>query len=436
MTFLNMKLELPRGMRDIEPNELVGIKFIKDKFDETAKLFNFVAIEPSPIEMLATLEAKAGPSISNDIYSFIDKGDRKIALRFDLTVGMTRFISLRRDLKMPTKVASFAGVWRYDEPQAARYRYFHQWDIELYGSFSVESDAEVIEFVSRFLDKLGLSAVIEINDLRLIEEYIQKVLGIFDKPKIREMLRALDKISKKSSEDVIDEYSERLDPEALRQLISDTRTKGSLEEVKGRLEKASKLCWRNLEELMDSLRLRKVKDTRINLGIVRGLDYYSGIVFEAFDPGAEVGAIVGGGRYDLLMNAFGRDDLGAAGAAGGIERILLALKKKGVLQSHKSPLIYVVYSSPNVKRYAIELISDLRKFGISIDYDMQGRPMRRQVQDAYSKESILIIMITEEFAETGLVTIKDVRDHSEKKLRVDKLGELLNNQLVAPKHIG
>ena len=431
-----MKLELPRGMRDIEPNELVGIKFIKDKFDETAKLFNFIAIEPSPIEMLATLEAKAGPGISNDIYSFTDKGDRKIALRFDLTVGMTRFISLRRDLKMPMKLASFAGVWRYDEPQAARYRYFHQWDIELYGSFSVESDAEIIEFVSSFLDKLGLNAVIEINDLRLIEEYLQKVLGIYDKPKIREMLRALDKISKKSSEEVINEYSGRLNSEALRQLISDTRAKGSIDDVKGRFEKASKLCWRNLEELMDSLRSRKVKDTRINLGIVRGLDYYSGIVFEAFDSGADVGAIVGGGRYDLLMSAFGRDDLGAAGAAGGIERILLALHKKGILQSHESPLVYITYSSPNVMRYAIELISDLRKSGINVDYDLQGRPMRRQVQDAYSKKSMLIIMITEGDAETGLVTLKDVRDHSEKKVRTDKLGELLNERILTPRHIG
>src|SRR5215469_2168571 len=136
-----MKLELPRGMRDIESNELLGVKYIKEKFDETARLFNFVAIEPSPSEMLATLEAKAGPGISNDIYSFTDKGERKIALRFDLTVGLTRFITLRRDLKMPMKIASFAGVWRYDEPQAARYRYFHQWDIELFGSFDIESDA-------------------------------------------------------------------------------------------------------------------------------------------------------------------------------------------------------------------------------------------------------------------------------------------------------
>ncbi len=427
-----MKLELPRGMRDLESNELIGIKYIKDKFDETTKLFNFVPIEPSPIEMLATLEAKAGPSISNDIYSFTDKGERNIALRFDLTVGLTRFITLRRDLKMPMKVSSLAGVWRYDEPQAARYRYFHQWDIELYGSFSVESDAEVVEFVSRFLHKLGLNAVIEINDLRLLDEYIQRILGIPDKSKIREMLRALDKISKKSSEEVIEEYSERVDSKALSKLIFDTRFKGSLADVKRNLEKAAKLNWSNLEELMDSLRSRKVKDTKVNLGIVRGLDYYSGIVFEAFDPGADVGAIVGGGRYDSLMNAFGREDLGATGAAGGVERILVALQKKGVLQSFKPQLVYVAYSSPNVKQYAIELVSVLRESGIRTDYDLQGRPIRRQLQDAYSKESMLIVTVLEQDVGSGVVTIKDTRNRSEMKLNVDELGDKLTRLILAP----
>jgi histidyl-tRNA synthetase len=124
-----MKLELPRGMRDLESDELHAIDYIKEKFFETTRLFNFKNIEPSPVEMLATLEAKAGPAISNDIYSFTDKGGRNIALRFDLTIGLTRFVASRRDLKMPAKIAAFAGVWRYDEPQAARYRYFHQWDI-------------------------------------------------------------------------------------------------------------------------------------------------------------------------------------------------------------------------------------------------------------------------------------------------------------------
>ncbi|MRN40361.1 MAG: histidine--tRNA ligase [Nitrosopumilales archaeon] len=418
-----MKLELPRGMRDLESDELLGINYIKEKFFETTRLFNFKSIEPSPVEMLATLEAKAGPTISNDIYSFTDKGGRNIALRFDLTIGLTRFIASRRDLKMPVKIAAFAGVWRYDEPQAARYRYFHQWDIEIYGSFSVESDAEVIEFVSTFLKKLGLKVIIEINDLQLIEQYVQRVLGVYDQKIIREMLRALDKVPKKGIEEVFKEYSSRIDSTLLRSLLDLSRIKGRLEEVRSNLETKGLVSWQKLEELMDSLKSRKVNDTRINLGVVRGLDYYSGIVFEALDPLVDVGALVGGGRYDILTDAFGRKDVGASGAAGGVERIVLAMQKSGLLEPPKTPIVYVAHTSLSVRKHVLEIVSDLRKSGIYTDYDIQGRSIRRQLEDAYAKNSLLIVLVVQGEIENGLVTLKDMKDRTETKLDVNHLQE-------------
>ena len=418
-----MKLELPRGMRDLESDELLGINYIKEKFFETTRLFNFKSIEPSPVEMLATLEAKAGPTISNDIYSFTDKGGRNIALRFDLTIGLTRFIASRRDLKMPVKIAAFAGVWRYDEPQAARYRYFHQWDIEIYGSFSVESDAEVIEFVSTFLKKLGLKVIIEINDLQLIEQYVQRVLGVYDQKIIREMLRALDKVPKKGIEEVFKEYSSRIDSTLLRSLLDLSRIKGRLEEVRSNLETKGLVSWQKLEELMDSLKSRKVNDPRINLGVVRGLDYYSGIVFEALDPLVDVGALVGGGRYDILTDAFGRKDVGASGAAGGVERIVLAMQKRGLLEPLKTPIVYVAHTSLSVRKHVLEIVSDLRKSGIYTDYDIQGRSIRRQLEDAYTKNSLLIVLVVQGEIENGLVTLKDMKDRTETKLDVNHLQE-------------
>ena len=418
-----MKLELPRGMRDLESDELLGITYIKEKFFETTRLFNFKSIEPSPVEMLATLEAKAGPTISNDIYSFTDKGGRNIALRFDLTIGLTRFIASRRDLKMPAKIAAFAGVWRYDEPQAARYRYFHQWDIEIYGSFSLESDAEVIEFVSIFLKKLGLKVIIEINDLQLTEQYIQRVLGVYDQKIIREMLRALDKVPKKGLEEVLKEYSSTIDSTQLRSILDLSRIKGSLEEVKSNLETKGLVSWQKLEELMDSLKSRKVNDTRINLGVVRGLDYYSGIVFEALDPLVDVGALVGGGRYDILTDAFGRKDVGASGAAGGVERIALAMQKRGLLEPLKTPIVYVAHTSLSVRKHVLEIVSDLRKSGIYTDYDIQGRSIRRQLEDAYTKNSLLIVLVVQGEIENGLVTLKDLKDRTETKLNVNHLQE-------------
>jgi len=418
-----MRLELPRGMRDLESDELLGINYIKEKFVETTRLFNFKSIEPSPVEMLAILEAKAGPTISNDIYSFTDKGGRNIALRFDLTIGLTRFIASRRDLKMPVKIAAFAGVWRYDEPQAARYRYFHQWDIEIYGSFSVESDAEVIEFVSTFLKKLGLKVIIEINDLQLIEQYVQRVLGVNDQKIIREMLRALDKVPKKGIEEVFKEYSSRIDSTLLRSLLDLSRNKGRFEEVRSNLETKGLVSWQKLEELMDSLKSRKVNNTGINLGVVRGLDYYSGIVFEALDPLVDVGALVGGGRYDILTDAFGRKDVGASGAAGGVERIVLAMQKRGLLEPLKTPIVYVAHTSLSVRKHVLEIVSDLRKSGIYTDYDIQGRSIRRQLEDAYAKNSLLIVLVVQGEIENGFVTLKDMKDRTETKLNVNHLQE-------------
>ncbi|HEY7507060.1 MAG TPA: ATP phosphoribosyltransferase regulatory subunit, partial [Nitrososphaera sp.] len=290
------KLELPRGMRDLGAEEFADISYVRDKFNETANAFNFKLMEPSPLEMLATLEAKGGAAISNEIYSFTDKGKREIALRFDLTIGLTRLVALRRDLKMPAKLAAFAGVWRYDEPQAGRYRYFHQWDIEVYGPFSQESDAEVIEFVHSFFKRLGLKVVIEINDRQLIEQYIRNKLGVSDEDLILEMFRAIDKVSKKGAQAVLDEYKAKIDPAKLRSLINLSQQSGTADKIAGKTDIAKIEGWQKLVGLMESLASRKVEDVRINLGIVRGLDYYSGIVFEVIEPASDTGALVGGGR--------------------------------------------------------------------------------------------------------------------------------------------
>ncbi|HXX98134.1 MAG TPA: ATP phosphoribosyltransferase regulatory subunit, partial [Candidatus Bathyarchaeia archaeon] len=303
------------------------------------------------------------------------------------------------------------------------YRYFHQWDIEIYGSFSLESDAEVIEFSSMFLKKLGLKVIIEINDLQLIEEYIERVLEVHDQKTVREMLRALDKVPKKSSEELINEYSGRINPNILRRLLDLSKIKGKLEEVRQTPESKGLISWRKLEELMDSLKSRKVDDTRINLGIVRGLDYYSGIVFEAFDPLVNVGALVGGGRFDTLTEAFGRKDIGASGAAGGVERIVLAMQKHGLLEPLKTPIVYVAHTSLSVRKHVLEIVSNLRKSGINTDYDIQERSIRKQLEDAYAKNSLLIIFVVEGEIGNGLVTLKDMKDRTETLLNVNNLTE-------------
>src|SRR6185369_4809634 len=279
-----VKLDLPRGMRDLQNDELGNISYIRDKFVDTAEIFDFKQIEPSTLELLSTLEAKSGPSIIDETYSFTDKGGRNIALRFDLTIGLSRYVTMRRDLKLPVKLSSFGGGWRYDEPQLGRYRYFHQWDIEIFGSAEVEADAEVIEFVSFFLRKLGINFIIAINDRSILEEYLAKFLGVTDKIILSEMLRAIDKLSKKSSNQIINEYSQKLDSNNLQNFIQFASFDGSPEKL---LDYDKVKDFQSLDtilNLFDSLKSRTVKNAIVDFRIVRGLDYYSGLVFEAKEP--------------------------------------------------------------------------------------------------------------------------------------------------------
>lgn len=423
-----MKIELPRGMRDIEFEESKYIELMRQKFVDSAQRFNFNFMEPSPLELLSTLEAKSGPSISNETYSFTDKGGRMIGLRFDLTVGLSRFVSQRRELKMPTKLASFGGVWRYDEPQFGRYRYFHQWDVEIFGSFSNEADSEIIEFVYKFLENLGLEVVVEINHRQIIERFVREELGISAISTIGEMLRAVDKLSKKKPQQIYEEYQGKLNLSKLRELIEFSNFKGKPEDCPDINILETFEGWKSTLEIFDSLKSRGVKNVQLNLGVVRGLDYYSGLVFEVFDPSTAIGALVGGGRYDKLTEIFGRKDIGTTGAPGGVERILSAMRNHNLMKLKSKPLVYVVYSSENVKNYAIRIVSDLRTSGYTTDYDFQGRRIDKQINEAISRGASAIIVVDQDEIKNQIVTIRNSKGETSRHKITDlikKMDEVL-----------
>lgn len=415
-------------MRDIEFEESKYIELMRQKFIDAAQRFNFNFMEPSPLELLSTLEAKSGPSITNETYSFTDKGGRMIGLRFDLTVGLSRFVSQRRELKMPTKLASFGGVWRYDEPQFGRYRYFHQWDVEIFGSFSNEADSEIIEFVYKFLENLGLEVVVEINHRQIIERFLREKLGISAISTIGEMLRAVDKLSKRKPQQIYEEYEGKLNLSKLRQLIEFSNFRGKPEDCPEINILETFEGWKSTLEIFDSLKSRGVKNVQLNLGVVRGLDYYSGLVFEVFDPSTAIGALVGGGRYDKLTEIFGRKDIGTTGAAGGVERILSAMRNHNLMKLKSKPLIYVVYSSENVKNYAIRIVSDLRTSGYTTDYDFQGRRIDKQINEAISRRASAIIVVDQDEIKNQLVTIRNSKGETSKHKITDlikKMDEVL-----------
>ncbi|VFJ14223.1 Histidine--tRNA ligase [Candidatus Nitrosocosmicus franklandus] len=421
-----MKFLLPRGMRDLEPEEFENINFIRNTFIESARIFNFTIMEPSPLELLSTLESKSGPAIIKEIYNFTDKGNREVALRFDITIGLTRYFASRRDLKIPAKIASFGGVWRYDEPQAGRYRFFHQWDIEIYGPSCIEADTEIIEFTSVFLNKLGLkNIVIEISSRSLLEEYVQRILKISNKDIIFEIYRAIDKIPKKGKIEVLKEYENKISTEILLKIMEFADNKGSFDQVDKTLKPLGLSAWNEIEKIIKSLYNKGVVNVRINLGIVRGLDYYSGIVFEAVDINNNFGAIVGGGRYDNLPEIFGRRDAGATGAAGGVERIILALKNQDILSKRahddRKNVTSIIYNSHELFGYAEHLASVLRRKDIPTEYDLLKRSFSKQITEAENRKSKnIIILKKDEIEKRGEIILKNTLQNKYTKIKADE----------------
>jgi len=413
-------MELPRGMKDFDRDEMIKIEFVRQKFLETAKTFGFNLMEPSPIELLSVLEAKSGPSISDEIYQFKDKGDREVALRFDFTVGLTRYATSQKNLKLPAKFSSFGGVWRYDEPQKGRYRFFHQWNIETFGNLNTEHDAETIEFTSRFFDNLKLQNIsIDINHRKLVESYINQIFES-NETTLHDIFRAVDKTQKKSKNEILQEYKQKgYSPEKLEKILEFSNLKGTPSEIEQSFDTSSLDGWNELCNLYDTLKNRGISNIRINFGIVRGLDYYSGIVFEAFDTTSDLGALVGGGRYDNLPNAFGRNDLGATGVAGGVERIILRLDEQGISCIQSNDTTSVLYVNDELKSDAINCASKLRKLGITVNIDLTTKSLKKQMEIS-SSSKFSIIFAPEEFAR-GHVVLRNMIDRTEKQISLDEL---------------
>jgi histidyl-tRNA synthetase len=415
-------MELPRGMKDFESPENANIEHIRYHFKQLSNLYGFSFMDPSPIELLSTLETKSGPAIRDEIYYFKDKGDREVALRFDFTMGLTRYAAAQKSIKLPAKFSSFGGVFRYDEPQKGRYRYFHQWDIEIYGKATLESEAEIIELTSRLFDSLLLKNItIDINHRNLVESYINKIFDSKEPQLVADILRAVDKIQKKSKDQIIAEFQDRYDKEKLEKILAFSEIKGTIKEIENSFDTTQLESWDELKELFDSLENRGVSNVRINFGIVRGLDYYSGTVFEVFDKNSTLGALAGGGRYDTLTKAFGREDIGATGVAGGVERIILTMQEQGIIPQVTQSRVAVLYINDEMQKVAHSITSLLRLNNIPTDIDLAGRNLKKQMDIANNSQFAIIVGPQE--LENGNVVLKDMKTGTEGTISLEKLTE-------------
>ena len=423
-------MDLPRGMKDFENTEMQEIEYIREKFLSTSKIFGFELMEPSPIELMSTIEAKSGIEIRDDVYFFNDKGDREVSLRFDFTIGLTRYAAGQKSMKLPAKISAFGGVWRYDEPQKGRYRFFHQWDIEIFGKQNTETDAEIIEFTSKFFTNLGLENIIlSISHRKIVQSYVSSVFES-DKPElISDIFRAIDKIQKKPKHQIISEYEKKgYAKEKLEKIIEFSKIKGTPEEITKILDVSQFKNWSELTILFESLKNRNVNNIQIDFGIVRGLDYYSGVVFEAFDKTFDIGALVGGGRYDNLPSVFGRNDLGATGVAGGVERIMLALENQNSKFKIQDDRISVLYVNEEMKPNAMKITSLLRENSIPTDIDLSSRTLKKQMEQSTNSKFVIIIG-PNEFSK-NMVVVRNMSDRNETQIPISELLDHIKNILM------
>jgi histidyl-tRNA synthetase len=421
---------LPRGIRDIEPDEMVKRNWVYERIRDVFRRYAFQEMEPATLEELRTLEAKSGPSIKDEIYWFNDKAGRSIGLRFDLTVGMARMVAGRSDLPEPIKLASIGGNWRYDEPQYGRYRYFSQWDAEIFGSDDPTADAEAIALSMDILDNVGLSEFeVRISNRKIIQAFVES-LGLRSQEKVEAVFRIVDKSRKIPSEAVKTELrSEGLEDAVIDSVVGFTSIQGTPDEVLGKVSEVqtrgeeAKLGYRQLVQLAEALKgFNKLDRCLLDMSVVRGIGYYDGIVFEAFDIGGEeVGAILGGGRYDKLCGVYGKRSIPATGVAGGIERLLISLEKAGVFPKLSIVgTVFVAAVNDEVRRKALSIAAKLRSLRIPSDVDVKGKSLAKQLEYADSLGIPYALIVGPQEVKSGQFKLRDMKKRTEESLTLEE----------------
>jgi histidyl-tRNA synthetase len=422
---------LPRGIRDIEPDEMAKRNWVYERIRNVFQRYAFQEMEPATLEELRTLEAKSGPAIKDEIYWFNDKAGRSIGLRFDLTVGMARMVAGRSDLPEPIKLACIGGNWRYDEPQFGRYRYFTQWDAEIFGSDDPTADAEAIALSMDILNNVGLKEFeVRISNRKIIQGFVES-LGLKSQERIEAVFRTVDKSRKISGEAIKAELrSAGLESDIVDSLAEFTSIQDKpaealkrITEVQIRGEEAE-LGYNQLSLLADALQgLGKLDRCLYDMSVVRGIGYYDGIVFEAFDRGeGEVGAILGGGRYDKLCSVYGKRSIPATGVAGGIERLLISLEKADVFpKQRKGGTVFVAAVNDEVRQQALSIAAKLRDLRIASDVDVKRKSLAKQLEYTDSLGIPYALIVGPQEVKSGLLKLRDMKKRTEENLTLDQI---------------
>lgn len=404
-----MNIDKLRGFREIYPEEMNIRKRVFEIIKNVSDRFGFLEIDGPSVEPLELFEIKSGQELVSQTFSFKDKSNRMITLIPEITPTVSRMIAKRKDLALPVKWYSFPKLWRYEEPQSGRLREFYQFNADIFGVPDVVADAEVIVLAISILNELGLKGkyTIKISDRVLIENVL-KQLGASDMEEMFKIIDRSDKVSQEVLEQLLSEY---LNSEKISRLNRLLKFEGSVEDLKSVIEQKNS----EIEERLKILQMLEnyfksysVTDYKFDFATVRGLSYYTGIVFEAKDNLGEYRSILGGGRYDKIVGLFGDRPIPAVGFGMGDVVLEALMKREGLWNSVDSQLDYYVITDDKFVDQALQIISKIRSNGYRADINMIPRSISNQFKYANKVRAKNVIIIGEEEMSKNSISVKDM----------------------------
>ncbi len=422
-----------QGFMELLPEEQIVMEHMKSVIAHTYELFGFAPLDTPVLELAEVLLSKSGGDTEKQIYEF-KKGDTSLAMRFDLTVPLAKYVALyNNNLTFPFKRYQIGKVYRGERPQKGRFREFYQCDIDIIDrdELNIVHDAEVLAVIYTVFNKLELPAFkIYINNRKLLSGFLDN-LNVADKTV--DVLRLVDKIKKIPEEAFLGELGDLGLPESKNQkLLEFIKINGSNNEIIAKLEDfkiENEAFQTGLDELKTVIAQAQAlgipnNNVQIDLSITRGLDYYTGTVYETFfDEYPEFGSVCSGGRYDNLSSVFMDKKFPGVGISIGLTRLYDQLHNKGLLKI-KGPTpnkVLVITQSNDYANNALELLAALRKEGIAADMLLRECKFKKKMEYANKVQIPYLVIIGEDEAVNNYYTLKDMTSGEQFKFSLHEL---------------